>query len=159
MANLGNKDFYFEIAANEIQGKLVPIRIFINGEIIGTLDSPTYMPSFINCLISLLKDPYYYRQNLNEEEFFNNLKRSLDTDDNFRITFEETFDDYVKRAGRNDNKVFFLWYIHKNHFFKYSESELDSINLQSVAMDDVRKAVNALIEWCENYMCISYEVV
>ena len=74
------------------------------------MDSSIYMPSFINSLISLLIDPYYFRKILNEEDFFENLKRSIDTGDNFMINFEETFYDYVKRISRNDQKVFFMVY-------------------------------------------------
>ena len=36
---------------------------------------------------------------------------------------------------------------------------MKGVNLQSVTMADVRETLNALIKWCENYMCISYEVV
>ena len=68
------------------------------------------MPSFINSLICLLIDSYYFRKILNEEDFFENLKRSIDTGDNFMITFEETFYDYVKRIIRNDQRVFFMVY-------------------------------------------------
>ena len=44
-------------------------------------------------------------------------------------------------------------------FFQYPENELKGVNLQSVTMADVGEALNALIKWCENYMCISYEAV
>ena len=61
-------------------------------------------------LISLLIVSYYFRKILNEENFFEHLKRSSDTGDNFMITFEETFYDYVKRIIRNDQRVFFMVY-------------------------------------------------
>ena len=65
--NIGKEDFYFSILEQKIENKfLFPIKININGLCFGTFDSPTYMPSFIASLKSLIENKYLLNNELNK---------------------------------------------------------------------------------------------
>lgn len=68
MLKFGNDKFYFEVLGNERQNSLVPIRIRINNEVLGTFHSATYMPSFLGGLHILITDKYYFT-NESEQSF------------------------------------------------------------------------------------------
>ncbi|MEN8321179.1 hypothetical protein [Acinetobacter junii] len=150
MIKLGKESFFFELLPQDKIDKLIAVRICINGNMLGTLESPTYMPSFLNDLKNLISSPYYYNGNLNIDNSFEVLKESIDSGD-YIVVLEETFDDYIKRFARNDVEMFFLWYI-EEPFFNYSNSEKDRIFFSSVLIEDISFGINELSKWYRDYI-------
>ena len=94
MNRIGNDQVFIEFDGNYQNSNFIPLRLCIEGEYLGTLDSPTYVTSFINSLKNLLTDNYYYSNVINDEnckKFF--YPKGL-LSENYRITLEETFDDF-----------------------------------------------------------------
>lgn len=152
MLKFGNDKFYFEVIADERQNLQVPIRIRINNEVLGTFHSSTYIPSFLGGLHRLMSDKYYFTNELNQSSLQLKLKESLELSDRYIFTLEETFDDYIKRALRNDNDVYFMWYISQDHFFEYKSEELNRLIYTSVTRNDFLFAYNSLIDWTQSFL-------
>lgn len=93
------------------------MRLCISGEYLGTLDSPTYVTSFINSLRKLLTDSYYYSEFVNDENYKCFFYSEGVISDYYRIVLEETFDDFCKRAARNNDTIYFTWFLYEDHFF------------------------------------------
>ncbi|TNH02322.1 hypothetical protein FHQ30_13160, partial [Pasteurellaceae bacterium Phil11] len=96
---IGNSNFYFEINEMELKQKLAPLQIVINGNVLGTLDDTTYLPSLLSSLEAILKEKYYYNESIN----CNNYKNKFFNGDfcaDYRITLEDSFDDFIKRCAR-----------------------------------------------------------
>lgn len=83
----------------------------------GTLDSPTYVTSFINSLRKLLTDSYYYSEFVNDENYKCLFYSEGVISDYYRIVLEEKFDDFCKRAARNNDTIYFTWFLYEDHFF------------------------------------------
>ncbi|BFM35255.1 hypothetical protein PT23B2_11910 [Acinetobacter towneri] len=67
MNRIGNDQVFIEFDGNYQNSNFIPLRLCIEGEYLGTLDSPTYVTSFINSLKNLLNDNYYYSNVINDE--------------------------------------------------------------------------------------------
>ena len=59
MRIIGNISMFFEIGESIGSKNLIPIRININGNYLGTLESTTYLPSFIGSLEYILEGECY----------------------------------------------------------------------------------------------------
>ncbi len=67
MNRIGNDQVFIEFDGNYQNSNFIPLRLCIEGEYLGTLDSPTYVTSFIYSLKNLLNDNYYYSNVINDE--------------------------------------------------------------------------------------------
>lgn len=114
---IGTKEFSFTILNINPQKNLLPLTININGLSFGTLDSPTYMPSFIGDLKALVQGPFHKNYNLTIENFLENLCINQELIEHYILTLEETFDDFSKLGFGIKNPFFsYLSYI-KIHFY------------------------------------------
>ena len=68
-----------------------------------------------------------------------------------KLTLEETFDDFSKRAARNDRFVFFLFQLHEDPFFTYPNLDVGRVYAESVPIDSVKFAVKELIKYRNQY--------
>ncbi len=93
---IGTKEFSFTILNINPQKNLVSLIMNINGISFETLDSPTYMPSFIADLRNLLQSSSHKNYNLTTENFLENLCINHDLGDYYHLTLEENFDDFSK---------------------------------------------------------------
>ena len=116
------------------------------GEYLGTLDSPTYVTSFIYSLKNLLNDNYYYSNVINDEnckKFF--YPKGL-LSENYRITLEETFDDFSKRAARNNNTIYFTWFLYEDHFFEYKDNIVNKVIFSKCKSLDLLNLIDDFLE-------------
>ena len=116
---IGTKEFSFTVLNINPQRDLLALTMNINGLSFGTLESPTYIPSFIGNLRELLQDPFYKNYNLTSDNFAENLCINNELIKHYNLTLEETFDDFSKRGVRNQESIFFLFKLHENPFFTY----------------------------------------
>lgn len=116
---IGNAELSFEITDEFFKEKLACIRMIINGNKIGTLQSPTYLPSFIGALNSILNSDYFFNYGINTSNYKSFFMEGNNITNLYRVTFEETFDDYEKRVIRNEDFVFFYFNHLNNRFFNY----------------------------------------
>ena len=147
MKKIGNPEILFEIVDNSAETRYLYIRISINGKIVGTLESPTYLPSFLSSLKSILSDDYYFNgdvNNCNYESFF--IVNGHITN-NYRITLEETFDDYEKRVIRNNNFIFFYFNNYEDGFFEY-DVILNNV-FEVITIENYRLALSELCDYIE----------
>ncbi|RZH26520.1 hypothetical protein EXD98_15140 [Acinetobacter pittii] len=159
MIKLGNQNFNFQILPGKMNDKLIPIRIYINGNILGDLEYSTYMPSFLAEIKSVIKDSYYYKGDFNKDSFYEILKEAVDdVEKGYKITLEETFDDFIKRVGRNDNEVFFLWCLQDNCDSKYNRENIGKIVFTSISISDYMFASNELFKWARENMSLNYSI-
>lgn len=105
MKKIGNNQIFLEFDEEFKKSKLIPLRLCIGGEYLGTLDSPTNVTSFINSLRKLLTDSYYYSEFVNDENYKCFFYSEGVISDYYRIVLEETFDDFCKRAARNNDTI------------------------------------------------------
>lgn len=50
---------------------------------------------------SVIKDSYYYKGDFNKDSFYEILKEAVDdVEKGYKITLEETFDDFIKRRAK-----------------------------------------------------------
>ncbi|MGR3807751.1 hypothetical protein [Pasteurella testudinis] len=124
---VGNSDFYFEINEMELKQKLVPLQIVISGNVLGTLDDTTYLPFLLSSLELILKETYYYDESINCNNYKSRFFLNGDFCSGYRITLEDSFDDFIKRCARNDKKVFFAWKLNDDAFFNYEEIDGDDV--------------------------------
>ena len=121
----------------------------INGLSFGTLESPTYIPSFIGNLRELLQDPFYKNYNLTADNFAENFCINNELIKHYNLTLEETFDDFSKRGVRNQESIFFLFKLHENPFFTYPNLIENIIYAEYVTINSVELALNGLSEYIE----------
>lgn len=144
---IGTKEFSFTILNINPQKSLISLKININGLSFGTLDSPTYMPSFIEDLRTLLQEPTHKNYNLTLENFLENLCINHDLNDHYRLTLEETFDDFSKIGVRNQESIFFLFKLHENPFFTYPNLSENIIYAEHVTINAVESALKELMDY------------
>ena len=147
MRILGNKKIFLEVDDSHIEVDLVPIRLCIMGNYIGTLDSGTYMPSFIGALKDILEKDFYYSQFVNDSNFKSFFYGEGELCDAFRVTLEETFDDFNKRVVRNDKDIYFTWFLYAEHFFNYPDNIEEKIVFSKCSCDDLQELINDLNKW------------
>ncbi|MGY4676060.1 hypothetical protein ACWIWA_11070, partial [Ursidibacter arcticus] len=105
MKQIGNKEIYIEIELNTYSNNMASFVLVIDGFKLGTLNSPTYIPSFINSLDSILLEDVYFCENMNMDLFCELvLSGELENKNNF--TLEETFDDFMKRCVRSSEDLY-----------------------------------------------------
>ncbi|GAA5585457.1 hypothetical protein Acal01_00589 [Acinetobacter calcoaceticus] len=144
---IGTKEFSFTILNINPQKNFLPLTININGLSFGTLDSPTYMPSFIGDLKALLQAPFHKNYNLTIENFLENLCINQELIEHYRLTLEETFDDFSKIGVRNQESIFFLFKLHKNPFFIYPNLSEEIIYAEHVPINSVESALSELMKY------------
>jgi len=146
MKKIGNNQVFIEFDENNLNGNLIPLRLCIGGEYLGTLDSPTYVVAFINSLKSLLTDSYYYSNSINDENYEIFFYPEGVISDNYRITLEETFDDFSKRAARNKDTVYFTWFLYSDHFFEYKDNVANKVVFSKCKTLDLLNLINNFCE-------------
>jgi len=144
---IGTKEFSFTILNINPQKSLISLTININGLSFGTLDSPTYMPSFIGDLRKLLQAPTHKNYNLTIENFLENLCINHDLGDHYHLTLEETFDDFSKIGVRSQESIFFLFKLHENPFFTYPNLSENIIYAEHVTINAVESALKELMDY------------
>lgn len=147
MKILGTKKIFLEVDDSNIEMDLVPVRLCIMGNFIGTLESGTYMPSFIGALKDILENDHYYNRSINDSNFKSFFYEDKVICDSFRVTLEETFDDFSKRVVRNDNDIYFTWFLYADHFFNYPENKVEEIIFSKCGCDDLQELINDLSKW------------
>ena len=145
----GTKEFSFTVLNINPQRDLLALTMNINGLSFGTLESPTYIPSFIGNLRELLQDPFYKNYNLTSDNFAENLCINNELIKHYNLTLEETFDDFSKRGVRNQESIFFLFKLHENPFFTYPNLIENIIYAEYVTINSVELALNGLSEYIE----------
>lgn len=146
---IGTKEFSFTVLNVNPQRDLLALTININGLSFGTLESLTYIPSFIGNLRELLQDPFYKNYNLTSDNFYENLCINNELIKHYNLTLEETFDDFSKRGVRNQESIFFLFKLHENPFFTYPNLIENIIYAEYVTINSVELALNGLSEYIE----------
>ena len=146
---IGTKEFSFTVLNINPQRDLLALTMNINGLSFGTLESPTYIPSFIGNLRELLQDPFYKNYNLTSDNFAENLCINNELIKHYNLTLEETFDDFSKRGVRNQESIFFLFKLHENRFFTYPNLIENIIYAEYVTINSVELALNGLSEYIE----------
>ena len=110
------------------------------GIYIGTLDSETYLPSLIYQLFSIFDDKYY-RKEVDDKNATNILHL-----DDFLLTLEETFDDFIKRIVRGE-KIYWSLVLSKDHFFKYENVIPEVEYIKEIYIDEYICYCNAFIDF------------
>ncbi len=146
---IGTKEFSFTVLNINPQRDLLALTMNINRLSFGTLESPTYIPSFIGNLRELLQDPFYKNYNLTSDNFAENLCINNELIKHYNLTLEETFDDFSKRGVRNQESIFFLFKLHENPFFTYPNLIENIIYAEYVTINSVELALNGLSEYIE----------
>lgn len=150
MKKIGNNQIFIEFDENNLNGDLIPLRLCIGGEYLGTLDSPTYVLAFINSLKSLLTDNYYYSNSISDDNYEILFYSEGVVSDNYRITLEETFDDFSKRAARNNDTVYFTWFLYLDHFFEYKDNISNKLVFSKCKNFDLLNLIN---NFCMEIKC------
>ena len=110
------------------------------GIYIGTLDSETYLPSLIYQLFSIFDDKYY-RKEVDDKNATNILHL-----DDFLLTLEETFDDFIKRIVRGEKKYIGVWFYLKIIFLNMKmQSRKLNISKRFILMNIYVIAMHSLI--------------
>lgn len=149
LIEIGTKEFSFTVLNVNPQRYLLALTMNINGLSFGTLESPTYIPSFFGALRTLLQSASYKNYNLTTENFFDNLCINNDLIDQYHLTLEETFDDFSKIGVRNQESVFFLFRLNENPFFAYPNLIENIVYAEYVTINSVQLALNGLSEYIE----------
>jgi len=148
MKKIGNEVIFFEVDESYNFDGLLPLRINIKGHYLGTLESPTYLTSFMGEMESIVQDNYYLNENASidniESILFNEYGELVDM---YRITIEETFDDFSKRVVRNNESIFFYFRLYSNTFFNYPEVKENKEVLEYISKKDYVDAVELLKEY------------
>lgn len=145
MRIIGNISMFFEIGESIGSKNLIPIRININGNYLGTLESTTYLPSFIGSLEYILEGECYSNNEANTENIKSILfNKDGELTDKYRVTFEETFDDFSKRVVRSDELIFFYYELHCDSYFNYPDIEEGSRILETIPKKDYINALELL---------------
>ena len=138
---LGNNNFLFEISENNLRFNFASLRIWFGDIYIGTLDSETYLPSLIYQLFSIFDDKYY-RKEVDDKNATNILHL-----DDFLLTLEETFDDFIKRVVRGEEKIYWSLVLSEDHFFKYENVIPEVEYIKEVYIDEYICCCNAFIDF------------
>ena len=146
MNRIGNDQVFIEFDGNYQNSNFIPLRLCIEGEYLGTLDSPTYVTSFIYSLKNLLNDNYYYSNVINDENCKNFFYPNGLLSENYRITLEETFDDFSKRAARNNNTIYFTWFLYEDHFFEYKDNIVNKVIFSKCKSLDLLNLIDDFLE-------------
>jgi len=149
LIHIGKDDFSFSILNMSSHKDLLNLTVNINGVSFGTLDSPTYMPSFIAAFKYLLTSPSYFNNNLTSENFLENLYPNNQFINYYHLTLEETFDDFTKLAVRNKKSVFFIFLLNTNPFFTYQNLKENTVYAEYVPITSVESALQELIKYID----------
>ena len=152
MKKIGNDVIFFEVDDSYSFDGLLPLRINIKGHYLGTLESPTYLTSFMGEMESIVQDHCYLNENARidniESILFNEYGELVDM---YRVTIEETFDDFSKRVVRNNESIFFYFKLFSNTFFEYSEVKKDKDVLECISQKDYVDALALLKEYTASF--------
>lgn len=152
---LSCENIELEVVDSLFEYDLVPLRFCISGKYFGTLESPTYLPSFLASLDYLLNDDFYYTESINSENYRNYfIEDNFDFIDNYMCTFEETFDDFSKRCARNKTHIFMTWQLHAYPFFSYPTNEKGKIISTAISLHAFKVIYNELTKWYKNMKTI-----
>lgn len=147
MKKIGNDVIFFEVDDSYNFDGLLLLRINIKGHYLGTLESPTYLTSFMGEMESIIQDNYYLNDNASidniESILFNEYDELVDM---YRITIEETFDDFSKRVVRSNESIFFYFKLFSDAFFEYSEVKENEDILECISKKDYVDALELLKE-------------
>ncbi|UNU73958.1 hypothetical protein LU293_03415 [Moraxella nasovis] len=124
MKLIGNKDIYLEVDIVTYCNNMAHLVLIIGNTRIGTLDSPTYIPSFIASLESLLLENVYFYENMNID-VFTKMALGGELENKNAFTLEDTFDDFMKRCIRSKDNLYFYFKLYTDHFFEYKNIDVN----------------------------------
>lgn len=134
MKQIGNEEIYIEIDLNTYSKNMANLVLIVDGFKLGTLNSPTYIPSFINSLDSILLEDVYFCENINIDLFYDLvLSGKLESRNNF--TLEETFDDFMKRCIRSRENLYFYFKLYKDHYFNYENTQENIPIIKTISIE------------------------
>lgn len=134
MKQIGNKEIYIEIDLSTYSNNTANLVLVIDEFKLGTLNSPTYIPSFINSLDSILLEDIYFCENINIDLFYDLvLSGELESRNNF--TLEETFDDFMKRCIRSRENLYFYFKLYKDHYFNYENIQENIPIIKTISIE------------------------
>lgn len=140
ITKIGNKDIYIKIDIGTHSNNMANFILVVDGLGLGTLSSPTYIPSFINSLNSILLEEVYYCENINID-LFNEIVQKGELENKNNFTLEETFDDFMKRCIRGRENIYFYFKLHEEHFFSYKNIE---INMPIIKVINIKSFIDFL---------------
>ena len=152
MKSIGNKDIYLEIDDGIYFENMAHLVLVIGDTRIGTFYSPTYIPSFISSLESLLLENIYFCENMNID-IFTKIVLNGELEDKNNFTLEDTFDDFMKRCIRGEDNLYFYFKLYKDHFFEYEDVDANvpiikvvSIKNFNLFLVDIKCFFNNIVE-------------
>ena len=134
MKKIGNQDIYLEIDTSTYFNNMANVILVIDKFKIGTLSSPTYIPSFIHSLERLLIDEVYFCEKINMGLFCELVKEGKLENKNM-FTLEETFDDFMKRCIRSKENFYFYFKLYEEHFFNYDNTQENMPIIKTVCIN------------------------
>ncbi|RKL85743.1 hypothetical protein D6D65_08955 [Moraxella catarrhalis] len=117
--------------------------LVIDGLKIGTLSSPTYIPSFINSLESLLVEEIYFCEKMDRDLFREIIREGKLENENI-FTLEETFDYFMKRCIRDRGNFYFYFKLYEEHFFSYENITVNTPMIKIVSINKFVEFLNEL---------------
>lgn len=140
---IGNQEIYLEIISSTYCNNMANLVLVIDGLKIGTLSSPTYIPSFINSLESLLVEEIYFCEKMDKDLFREIIREGKLENENI-FTLEETFDDFMKRCIRDRGNFYFYFKLYEEHFFSYKNTTVNTPMIKIVSINKFVEFLNEL---------------
>lgn len=126
---------------------LVPLRLFIKNNPIGTLDDYTYVISFINNFMFKLEHLFELDINLKEFDELNlfNYIHSLGEDlYRYRLKLGDSFDDYYIYIYMYNDKTYITWKIVDAPFFTYHKNQINRVFSCEINIHEIQGVVKEL---------------
>ena len=143
MKKIGNQEIYLEIISSTYCNNMANLVLVIDGLKIGTLSSPTYIPSFMNSLESLLVEEIYFCEKMDKDLFHEIIREGKLENENI-FTLEETFDDLMKRCIRDRENFYFYFKLYEEHFFSYENITVNTPMIKIVSINKFVEFLNEL---------------
>lgn len=145
---IGDKSvFGIEIDLTRKENMLIPLRLFIQGKPLGTLDDYTYASSFINNFIFKLDklfDLNIDQEHKSKSNIFNYIHSLDDNLEKYKLKLGDSFDDYCIYIYTYNKKAYLTWKVINNPFFTYPKTQMNKIFSFEVNIFEVRKVIEQL---------------
>ena len=141
MKKIGNKYIYIEIDMRTYSNNMANFVLVIDEFKLGTLSSPTYIPSFIDSLESILLEEVYFCEKININ-LFNDIVSRGELENKNYFTLEETFDDFMKRCIRGKENLYFYFKLYKEHFFDYENTQVNIPIIKTISIENFKSFLN-----------------
>ena len=145
---IGNvSSFGIEVDLNKKDNMLVPLRLFIKNNPIGTLDDYTYVISFINNF--MFKLGRLFELDINLKEFdelnvFNYIHSLVEDLDKYRLKLGDSFDDYYIYVYMYNDKTYLTWKIVDAPFFTYDKNQIYRVFSCDINIHEIQGVVKDL---------------